>query len=342
MPNFLIIKTSAIGDIIQTFPVVSYLKERHPSARIDWVVEEAYAPLIEAHPDIDQVFAIQTQKWRRSLYLSPDVPAFRRQLREKKYTAIFDLQGNAKSALFTAMATGPKIGFGWKTVPEKANCLATSLRFNPPSDVPIQMRYLSIVQSYFGDREPFQFQEVVLNLSESEMRQLKIFEQGKNRILVAFGSKWPNKRLPTETLKAFLEEIEDEPVFYFIGGSPEELEEARALTAHFAPRAVLVGKVSLPLLQAVMRQMSLVIAMDSAALHLCGTTNTPSFSIFGPSLASIYKPLGEHHTHLQGACPYGKVFERRCPILRTCTTGACIRNLSVEEIKTAGRGCRKT
>jgi heptosyltransferase-1 len=72
--------------------------------------------------------------------------------------------------------------------------------------------------------------------------------------------------------------------------------------------------------------------MDSATLHLCGTTSTPSFSLFGPSSASIYKPLGEHHVAFQGSCPYGRTFVKRCPILRTCKTGACMKDLTAKRI----------
>jgi heptosyltransferase-1 len=84
--------------------------------------------------------------------------------------------------------------------------------------------------------------------------------------------------------------------------------------------------------------MDCVIAMDSAALHLCGTTLTPSFSVFGPSAASIYKPLGSQHTHVQGFCPYKQEFIQRCPLLRTCKTGACIKNLQAEELFQHFRG----
>lgn len=333
MSNFLIIRTSAIGDIVQTFPVVDYLKRRYPEAWIDWVVEESYAPLLKAHPDVDQVLAVQTQKWRRQLYLSSEVSDFRKNLREKRYDAVFDLQGNTKSALFTFMARGPKVGFGWQTVPEKANWFAASHHFDPPLNGPIQLRYLSVVQSYFHDSSPFVPAEVLLKLTPQEESQLETFRQGDLRILVAFGSKWENKRLSPATLKQFLDSIAEKyrPVFYFIGGTSRELAEAQELTERFAPQSVLIGKISLPLLQAVMREMSLVIAMDSAALHLCGTTKTPSFSIFGPSLATVYKPVGDQHIHIQGTCPYQRQFESRCPVLRSCPTGACIRDLPMKK-----------
>jgi heptosyltransferase-1 len=77
-----------------------------------------------------------------------------------------------------------------------------------------------------------------------------------------------------------------------------------------------------------MDSVDLVVAMDSLPLHLAGTTKVKTFSVFGASLASKFKPAGKKHLTLQGHCPYGRVFEKRCPILRTCPTGACIRSLT--------------
>ena len=81
-----------------------------------------------------------------------------------------------------------------------------------------------------------------------------------------------------------------------------------------------------------MASVDMVIAMDSLPLHLAGTTETPTFSIFGASSANKYKPKGKKHLAFQGTCPYKRTFERRCPVLRTCSTGACIRDLHGEEL----------
>jgi heptosyltransferase-1 len=65
---------------------------------------------------------------------------------------------------------------------------------------------------------------------------------------------------------------------------------------------------------------------------LAGSTSTPTYSIFGASSAQKYKPIGTCHKAFQGECPYGKTFEKRCDILRTCKTGACIKQLQGEQL----------
>lgn len=86
------------------------------------------------------------------------------------------------------------------------------------------------------------------------------------------------------------------------------------------------------MLQHLMSNMRLIVTMDSLPLHLAATTSVATFSIFGASLGKRFAPVGEQHHFFQGACPYGRTFTNRCPILRSCKTGACIRRLSGKQI----------
>ena len=341
--SILIVKTSSIGDVIQTFPVLEYLRLKFPDAQIDWVVEEAIAPLLSAHPLLNTVIEMRSKAWRKTLLHSQtraELRSFSRALKGTSYDLLFDLQGNMKSALVTGSAKGKvKVGFGYNSVQEKGNLLATRRRFNPPPNFNIRLKYLSLAQSYFKDPEAFYPQGVRLKIDLAERERLEQIladpPLGKRpKLMVCFGSRWPNKQLDLTTLSTLLEKIavDSDPSYLFIFSNEEEKQIADQLQTRFKSRAVSVGELSLPLWQALMWEMDGVIAVDSAALHLCSTTQTPSFSVFGPSLASCYKPLEERHVAVQGSCPYGKTFSHRCPILRTCATGACIRQLSADAL----------
>jgi heptosyltransferase-1 len=119
--------------------------------------------------------------------------------------------------------------------------------------------------------------------------------------------------------------------FYLLWGTTAEQQLAEKLHLKFSHSCVL-PRLPLSVLQNFMDQMDHVLAMDSLPLHLAGTTQTSTFSVFGASALAKYKPEGEKHRGLQGNCPYGKTFEKRCPILRTCATGACIQKLTGEEV----------
>ena len=336
--SFLIVKTSSVGDIIQSFPVLQYLHAKFPGCQIDWVVEKRYADLLTAHPLVNRVFFIDSYTWRKNWFRQAtwkEIFSFKSQLQKISYEAIFDLQGNIKSAFITSGAKGKsKIGFGWSSVAEKPNVFVTTHRFNVADDLPIQQRYLSLVQSYFKETEEFQPSSSHLKLSDKEEQDLKKMISHPINFMVAFGSKWENKQLSSPTLECFLQKIDStyHPYFFFVGGNEKEKKRAEELTLLFSGRSNSLGHLSFPFWQGLMREMDCVIAMDSAALHLCGTTETPSFSVFGPSSSSVYKPVGEHHTSVQGVCPYHQHFVKRCPLLRTCSTGACIKNLEAEAL----------
>jgi len=194
------------------------------------------------------------------------------------------------------------------------------------------------VQSFFKEKLLQYSKEVLLKLSEQEKVVLDewLKKIPSNTWMICPGSTWPNKRLTQEALEGFLDRIYvvHKPHFIFLSGSDAEFQEAKSYAALF-PGALIADRLSIPLLQHLMTKMELVISVDSFALHLAGTTVIPTFSIFGSSLGHKYKPVGERHFAYQGACPYGQTFEKRCPVLRTCTTGACIRTLDPEALFTA-------
>ncbi len=347
MKSILLVRTSAIGDVIQTLPVAEYLRERFPEAKIDWVVEKGIAPLLRQlkvfdanQPLINTVIEVESKKWAKAPWLKE-----RRQcvqtLRNQEYDALFDLQGNTKSALITLLARAKeKVGFGWKSVREKPNVLATSKRFELPLDLNIRQKYLKLVQSFFGDELPFQSKGFAFDLLPEESSRLNDLLQHPLMqkppvLMIAAGSKWKNKKLHDDALISLLKQVEarSQTQFLFIFGNGEEKAFAERLLALFPDNAMAVGSLSLPLWQALMWHVDGIIAVDSAALHFAGTTQTSSFSVFGPTSAQIFKPLEEQHYAYQGKCPYGRTFHKQCPILRTCATGACIRDLKADELE---------
>ena len=62
-PDILIIKLSAIGDVVHSLPLLEVLRGRFPSSRIDWVIEEAASNIVEGHPDLDKVIVFPRKGW---------------------------------------------------------------------------------------------------------------------------------------------------------------------------------------------------------------------------------------------------------------------------------------
>lgn len=114
MLKVLLIKTSSLGDVVHNLPVASDIRRRFPEARIDWVVEEAYAPLVALHPSVAGVIPVAIRRWRaRPLAASTwsEIGELRRRLRKQPYDAVIDTQGLIKSALLALGARGRRHGY---------------------------------------------------------------------------------------------------------------------------------------------------------------------------------------------------------------------------------------
>jgi heptosyltransferase-1 len=344
MMHVLIVKMSSLGDIIQAFPVLDYIKQYDPQAEIDWVVEQPFAELVQAHPAVNRVIRVQTKKWR-SQYLKKvtwqEIAHFRRELRSTSYQAVLDLQGNLKSSFVTVSAKSSlKVGFGYSSVSEWPNILVTNRHCNPPKEKNVREEYLFIAQRAFGDFIPLKKERgLQLKLALQEKIQLEpILEHCRQiqglKVMVCPGSNWANKQLSKETLQNFLHRFSQQlnAHFLFLWGHQAEKKFVEELAVSFPQQSSVVNKLSLPALQNLMTHVDLVLAMDSLPLHLAGTTSTPTYSVFGASSANKYKPVEEHHKAFQGSCPYGKHFERRCDLLRSCKTGACMKQLEGQQL----------
>ncbi len=333
--SILLVKTSSIGDVIQTLPALQYLRARFPQATIDWVVEEPNASLLKASSLLSNIIVIDTKAWRSSLRAWKGFLSTLKNLRSKKYDLLFDLQGNTKSACVTFLAKAKeKIGFDSTHLQEKINLLVTTRRISLAKTLNAQMKYLQLIQHYFNDEAVFMPQPISMNLTFLEKNRLETLLANTTLkrslcLMIAAHSRWPNKELQIETLCSLLTHISAQysVCFIFVYHTASEKKQADYMVQRFKYQSFSVGELSLPLWQNLMNQMDGVISVDSAALHLCATTNTPSFSIFGPSLADRYRPMGSQHFSVQGSCPYGMQFWSRCPLLRKCATGACLKDL---------------
>jgi heptosyltransferase-1 len=341
--RFLIIKSSSYGDIVQCYPVLSFLKSKFPECRVDWVVERKAESLIREHPLVDTPLVIDTKTWKRRWWHPAtlrEILHFFSALRTHNYDAVFDLQSNLKSAVLTFFARScAKVGFGWKTAHERLSCITTKYHSNPPLGQNIREEYLFVVQSYFKEAPTSVEDYVELTIQESERQyaQALLKELSSCCWMVCPGAFWKNKKLPEECLKEFLLLCQKQygPSFLFISGSEEEKKEVLLLSALFPESSKVEHLPTASLLHYLMKQMKLVIAMDSFPLHLAGSSKVPTFSLFGPTVSFKFRPLGNSHFSYQGACPYKVRFDKRCPKMRSCTTGACMNEVDPKQLFTA-------
>jgi len=351
----LIVKTSALGDVVLAFPVAQYLKKKFPDIELCWVVESAAEKLVRANPFVDKIFVMQSKRWRKALTSKTtwqQVSAFLRDLREAPFDFVIDLQGNSKSGLVTLLAKSKaKIGFAKDYVSEWPNLLATNKKFPMPQKAcatQVREDYLYPIKAFFKEEQlSFPIEPVRLRLSEEQKLQFHKIKSNLSsddaieKILIAPGSAWPNKELSATQLIALLQKIAAigkeqgiERRFYFSHGSQAEKALAEKVLQEL-PHASLLPTMDLVVFQNVMGEFDRVVAMDSLPLHLAASIGVPTWSAFGPSLGAKHAPNGPKDRTFQGACPYGKTFTRRCNLMRRCETGACMKEIEPDDLLAA-------
>jgi len=99
-----LVRLSALGDIVHTWPLAVALRTARPDAHLTWVVEERFRPLVDGHPAVDSVLTVDTRGWRRSPWSGPTrarIAMLRTRLHELDPDLALDPQGVVKSALVT-------------------------------------------------------------------------------------------------------------------------------------------------------------------------------------------------------------------------------------------------
>jgi heptosyltransferase-1 len=121
MTEILFIKTSSMGDVLHHMPAVTDARRRFPQARITWVVDELYAPLVRLHPAVAETVPIAIRRWRKRLYEMPTWNEIREataKLRARRYDAVIDTQGLVRTALMTKLIHGESHGYDAASIRE--------------------------------------------------------------------------------------------------------------------------------------------------------------------------------------------------------------------------------
>jgi len=124
--KILILRLSAVGDVIRTLPAVKALKEYYPSSSITWVVEEPSKALLESQPEIDEIILFPRKKWadgiksaRRIWTTVAEMRSFALGLRGRGFDAVLDFHGILKSGLVSFFSgSRRRIGFDRRSAKE--------------------------------------------------------------------------------------------------------------------------------------------------------------------------------------------------------------------------------
>lgn len=114
MIDILFVKTSSLGDVVHQMPAVTDATRHFPDARIAWIVEEAFAPLVHLHPSVGEVIPVATRRWRSQLLQAAswkEIVSCMMTLRERDEDLVIDTQGLMRSALIAKLVRGTRHGY---------------------------------------------------------------------------------------------------------------------------------------------------------------------------------------------------------------------------------------
>ena len=337
--NILIVKLSAIGDVIHTLPALNAIRKAYPVARITWLVEEAAQDLVRGHSALDRVLVSQRKRWlkelRSSLFFHAmrEICDFIQELRDTHYDMILDFQALLKSGILIAMARGKrKIGFGKGLEHMEYSYLFLNERLPAVSmEHHALSRGLMLLNS-LGISAP----EVEYKLPISDHDRQKVEDllrryglvNHKKFVAVNPVAKWESKLWSNRKFSQLADRIitqYDAGVVFT--GSLEDHQTIHKIKAGMkAPAINLAGETTLKMLAALFDKADVVVSTDTGPMHLAVAVGTPVVALFGPTAPWRTGPYGPGHqvvTAGQGCAP---CFKRNCP---TCD---CMALISVDQV----------
>jgi lipopolysaccharide heptosyltransferase II len=276
-PDVLVVRFSAIGDILLTTPLLRAIRTRHPGARIAVLTKEQYVPLLSHNPHVSEVLSIAPGEGIR---------AVAERVRGVSYSHLLDLHGNLRSHALRRLAPGR-----WRTYPKRRLARAVLIgtkRDIYGAEVPVAERYFEAarVLEVKPDGGPPDF-----FLDEGADRRaaerLEAAGLGRDRPIVAMapGAAHATKRWPVEHWLELVRRIGDTGADIAVLGGPDDMEVAEAI-AHRAGANVasFAGALGLQETGAVIRRAEALVSGDTGVMHMATGVGTPVVALFGPTV----------------------------------------------------------
>ena len=285
--NILIIKPSALGDIVHALPVVPSLRAAFPQAKLTWLVRKEFAPLLECTEGLDETLLFDRKgmsKWFCCPKAFRCLCDFRKQLRGGGFDLVLDLQGLFRSAIFAKM-TGCASRIGLKEAREFAHLFYTHQVDRPDDSVHILDYYFAMLKEIGVEAcLPECKLTAPAAAQDSIRRKLEAAQLTPKKFIVLIPASahaykcWPAEQF-AKLAEAFHRQYGWEAV---IVGTQSDRVYAKTIQANaVSPVIDFTGQTSIPELVTLFAQAGAVAANDTGPGHIALATDTPGVVIFG-------------------------------------------------------------
>ena len=292
-PDFrlLIVKTSSLGDVIHTLPVLEDLAHHRPNIAVDWLVEEAYAGLLSLSPRVQRVIEVADRRWRQipAAQVREERLKFRKRLQQVPYDLILDFQGLLKSAILAKQArlapAGQRAGFSFRSAREPLARLFYQRGYN----IDQKSHAVERLRSLAGQALGYQVAGLPRFLLETGKASFSWLPAGPYVVLVHATARaekqWSEQRFGDLTV--YLAESGLHVVLPF--GSPMEEDRAKRIAA-YSKRALVAPALPLPDVARLLKAAALVVGVDTGLTHLASALAVPTVGLFGATPRWRYAP----------------------------------------------------
>lgn len=285
--KILVVRTSAMGDIIHSLPVLTALRRALPEARIGWVVEQHFSALLDDHPWVDEVFPVRLRPWRRRPFdpgVWREAGSALRRIRAFRADLALDLMGNHKGAL-VARFSGARRVIGAARADRREGSSALWIHQGVPTPGRHAIdRSLDLLTPLGIAPGPVDFAGQHLLPTPTPEAEDFLARQHRPYVVIQAGAGWANKTYPAERWGAVARALRSDPgVEVYVPLAPGEEHLAQAVVAASDGAARTVDARAFAFLAALLRHSQLVLGGDTGPIHLARALDTPVLCLVGPT-----------------------------------------------------------
>jgi heptosyltransferase-1 len=296
----LIIRLSAIGDIVMASGLIPALKQRFPSAQVFWLADVGLTSLLEDHTELDAVIPWDKNAWRsllkrgRLIALAREVLLLSKRLKEHDFDLVIDAQGLLKSGLLGWLSGAPKRVSFWGN--EYGHLFSHEVLKRDFNDLRMSSEYRQIADFLGCDDSHYKLGLMPSHNDRILARELisdRDFDSSKPIVAVAPFTTRPQKHWPVHYWPELIKRFVENGWRVVMLGGPTDYQLASSIESDANVSDCLlnlVGKTSLIQSYAVIEKASALVGVDTGLTHMGVAANTPTVAIFG-STCPYLEPL---------------------------------------------------
>ena len=273
-----IVRLSALGDIVNSAVVLQFIHEKYPDAKVEWITEEVFAPLLQNHPLIHAVHTLNIKKLKKSKSFSALKSSISELRSLGEFDIIIDIQGLLKSAIVARLIGANTHGFDKSSAREGIASYLYKTTSHIEYDENIVKRNTFLVADGLGfviDDEMLLNKKPVFETIDYPLQK-----SDKKNIAIVIGASWESKKYPKESIAKLCNELKENCII--IWGSEAEKQDGDWICEN-SSYAIMAPKLSLNELVSLISSVDLLIGNDTGPTHMAWAQNIPSITLFGPT-----------------------------------------------------------